>query len=317
MSRNYGGNVCKSMKAIVPAAGMGTRLLPATKAIPKEMLPLVDKPLIQYAIEEALSCGLCDIVVVTGRGKSAIEDHFDLNFELEQRLWMQERQDLVQSLRGLTELNIAYVRQHEPLGLGHAVLQAERLVGDQPCAVTLADDVIVGEPPCLAQLLAVFGMTGETVVALMEVEPNDVASYGIVSAEVESVGVTKVFRIHEVVEKPSWEQAPSRLAVIGRYVLHPDVMNALHDIKPSAHGEIQLSDALHLVAKSRPVFGVQFSGRRFDAGTKLGLIKAAIHVALERQDMSGELAAFIREIGSLSTCDSAGTQNDDAVRHCQ
>jgi len=292
--------VHNSMRAVFPAAGMGTRFLPATKAIPKEMLPLVDKPLIQYAVEEAYGSGISNVVVVTGRGKSAIEDHFDIGFELEQRLRDHGRSDLVQDLRRFVDpLKIAYVRQLEPLGLGHAVLQAEPLVGGEACAVLLADDVILAQPSCLAQLLEVHHKTSESVIALMEVPLGDVSSYGIVRGEAaggfDSAGV---FRIRDVIEKPTLELAPSRLAVIGRYVLHPEVFNALRDLKPGRNGEIQLSDALQQVAQIRPVFGVQFSGRRFDAGSKLGFIKASMQIALERQDMASELMNYIRAIAA-------------------
>jgi UTP--glucose-1-phosphate uridylyltransferase len=270
------------------------------------MLPLVDKPLIQYAVEEAYGAGLTDIIVITGRGKSAIEDHFDVSFELEQRLQAQGRTDLVQDLRRLVDpLKIAYVRQHEPLGLGHAVLQAASLVAGETCAVLLADDVVLAEPSCLTQLLKVHNETGESVVALMEVGSRDVSSYGIVRSEATGEsGPLTVHRIREVVEKPPLELAPSKLAVIGRYVLHPDVFGALRDLKPGRNGEIQLSDALQQVAQVRPVFGVQFSGRRFDAGSKIGFIKATIQIALEREDLASELMSYIGEVAG-STLRSA------------
>ena len=239
--------IAKVRKAVFPAAGLGTRFLPATKAQPKEMLPLVDKPLIQYGVEEALHSGVKNIVIVTGRGKSAIEDHFDVSFELEHLLETRGKKDLLALVRGVSDMiDIAYVRQKEALGLGHAVLRAKDLVGPEPFAVILSDDVIDSEIPCLRQLLDVYEFYGASVVALMEVPPDQTSSYGIVDAELVSHNGAqdRLYRIRNMVEKPKREDAPSNLAIVGRYVLTPEIFTCIETIGPGAGGEIQLTDAL-------------------------------------------------------------------------
>jgi UTP--glucose-1-phosphate uridylyltransferase len=288
-------------KAILPAAGLGTRFLPATKAMPKEMLPLVDKPIIQYAVEEACASDVSDLIVVTGRGKAAIEDHFDLNVELEQHLRDHNHVELANSIRDIAQLTrIAYVRQHRPLGLGHAVLQAGYLVGREPCAVLLADDVIISEEPCLAQLLAVFEQVQETVVALMEVPWEAVAAYGIASSgEHFNIAGRRTVKIKQLVEKPARGSAPSNLAVIGRYILHPAVFDALSTTPPGRDGEIQLTDALQEILGKRSVYGVLFSGRRYDAGSKLGFLEAAIAIALQRSDIGPGMIGYLNDVVTL------------------
>lgn len=289
-----GVKVGRVTKAVFPAAGLGTRFLPATKAMPKEMLPLVDKPLIQYAVEEARAAGIGNMLVVTGRGKTAIEDHFDISFELEHYLRQKGKNEQAKEMHRLIDRwKVAYIRQHKALGLGHAVLQAQPLVGNEAFAVLLADDIILAEPCCLSQLLDVYRKTGETVVAIMEVPKDKTSAYGIAwgNPVEELSGDRPVIRFRGVVEKPACEVAPSNLAVIGRYVLHPEVFAALKRTKPGTNGEVQLTDAIHKLAEERAVYGVMFTGRRFDAGDKLGFLAASIEIALGRP----ELAAGLRE----------------------
>jgi UTP--glucose-1-phosphate uridylyltransferase len=286
-------------KAVFPAAGLGTRFLPATKAQPKEMLPLVDKPLIQYGVEEAIQSGIQNILIVTGRGKSAIEDHFDVSFELEQMLESRGKNKLLESVRAVSDMiDVAYIRQKEALGLGHAVLRARDLVGPEPFAVVLSDDVIDSATPCLRQLLDVYEYFGAAVVALMEVPEEKVSAYGIVDAEpVDHNGSReRLFRIRSMVEKPSRANAPSRLAIIGRYVLTPEIFNALEAVPPGAGGEIQLTDGLKHLLKSRPVYGLKFEGKRYDAGDKLGFLKATVEFALRRPDLGVAFREYLKSL---------------------
>src|SRR5436190_3219862 len=254
-------------KAVFPAAGLGTRFLPATKAQPKEMLPIVDKPIIQYGVEEALNSGVQNIIMVTGRGKSAIEDHFDVSFELEDMLEKRSKHDLLKVVREISDLiNVSYVRQKKALGLGHAVLCAQELVGEEPFAVVLADDVIDAERPCLRQLLDVYDKFACPVIAVMEVPRENISAYGCIDAEQVD---ERTYRIHNLVEKPKPSEAPSNLAIIGRYVLTPDVFRSLEAIEPGAGGEIQLTDGLKHLLHSRVLYGYRFEGTRYDAGDKL------------------------------------------------
>src|SRR5713101_6634563 len=248
----------KVRKAVFPAAGLGTRFLPATKAQPKEMLPLVDKPIIQYGVEEALHSGIQIIIIVTGRGKSAIEDHFDVSFELEYLLESRNKKDLLAIVRSVSDMiNVSYTRQKEALGLGHAVLRARELVGDEPFAVILSDDVIDAETPCLRQLLDVYELFGAPVVALMEVPKDNISAYGVVDAEpvAHNGGRDRLYRIRNMVEKPKAADAPSNLAIIGRYVLTPEIFSSLETIGPGSGGEIQLTDGLRHILRSRPIYG--------------------------------------------------------------
>ncbi len=283
-------------KAVFPAAGLGTRFLPATKAMPKEMLPLVDKPLIQYGVEEAIHSGIPNIIIVTGRGKSAIEDHFDVSFELEHTLETRNKRDLLKIVRDVSELiDVSYVRQKEALGLGHAVLRAKDIVGREPFAVILSDDVIDSEIPCLRQLLDVYEFYGASVVALMEVPGDSISAYGVVDAEPVSHNGSRdrLFRVRNMVEKPKASEAPSNLAIIGRYVLTPEIFEAIENVPPGSGGEIQLTDALKHLLRSRPIYGYKFEGKRYDAGDKLGFLTATVEYALKREDLGSEFRSYL------------------------
>jgi UTP--glucose-1-phosphate uridylyltransferase len=287
----------KVRKAVFPAAGLGTRFLPATKAQPKEMLPIVDKPIIQYGVEEALQSGIQNIIIVTGRGKTAIEDHFDVSFELEYLLEMRNKKDLLAIVRGISDMiNVSYVRQKEALGLGHAVLRAMELVGDEPFAVVLADDLIEAETPCLRQLLDIHDFFCSPVLAVMEVPPDAISSYGAIDAEpVRHNGChDRVYRIRDLVEKPKPSEAPSNLAIIGRYVLTPEIFVSLQALEPGAGGELQLTDALKHLLRSRPIYAYRFEGTRYDAGDKLGFLKATVEYALRRHDLGGPFREYLK-----------------------
>ncbi len=286
-------------KAVFPAAGLGTRFLPATKAMPKEMLPLVDKPLIQYGIEEAIHSGIHNIVIVTGRGKTAIEDHFDVSFELEHLLESRGKSQTLQAVREISDMiDVAYVRQKEALGLGHAILRAKDLVGHEPFAAVLSDDVIDSRVPCLRQLLDVYEYFGCCVLALMEVPRDQISAYGVVAADpvVHNGASDTVFRIRDLVEKPRPEDAPSNLAIIGRYILTSDVFEALEATGPGRGGEIQLTDGLRHLLHTRPIFGLKFEGTRFDAGDKLGFLKATVEFALRRDDLGEDFREYLRSV---------------------
>jgi UTP--glucose-1-phosphate uridylyltransferase len=291
--------IAKVRKAVFPAAGLGTRFLPATKAMPKEMLPLVDKPLIQYGVEEAMHSGVQNIIIVTGRGKSAIEDHFDVSFELEHLLESRSKKDLLATVRAVSDMiNVAYVRQKEALGLGHAVLRARELVGPEPFAVILSDDIINSETPCLRQLLDVYEFYGAPVLALMEVPIESISAYGVVDAEPVSHngGRDRLYRIRNMVEKPKTKDAPSNLAIIGRYVLTPEIFSSLESIEPGSGGEIQLTDGLKHALRSRPIYGYRFEGTRYDAGDKLGFLKATVEFALKRYDLGDQFREYLKTL---------------------
>jgi UTP--glucose-1-phosphate uridylyltransferase len=287
----------KVRKAVFPAAGLGTRFLPATKAQPKEMLPIVDKPIIQYGVEEALHSGIQNIIIVTGRGKSAIEDHFDVSFELEYLLESRKKKDLLAIVRGISELiNVSYVRQKEALGLGHAVLRASELVGEEPFSVVLADDVIEADTPCLRQLLDIYNFFSAPVLAVMEVPRESISAYGCIDADpvTHNGGHDRVYRIRDLVEKPKASDAPSNLAIIGRYVLTPDIFDSLQSIDPGSGGEIQLTDAIRHLGRSRPIYAYRFEGTRYDAGDKLGFLKATVEYALRRHDLGGPFREYLK-----------------------
>src|SRR5580692_1780785 len=289
----------KVRKAVFPAAGLGTRFLPATKAQPKEMLPIVDKPIIQYGVEEAIQSGVQNIIIVTGRGKTAIEDHFDVSFELEHLLETRGKKDLLATVRAVSDMiDVSYVRQKEALGLGHAVLRARELVGEEPFAVILSDDVIDSEVPCLRQLLDVYEFYHAPVVALMEVPRESISAYGVVDADPVSHagGQNRLFRIRNMVEKPNASDAPSNLAIIGRYVLTPEVFKSLDAIEPGSGGEIQLTDGLKHMLRSRPIYGYRFEGTRYDAGDKLGFLKATVEFALKRYDLGEAFRAYLKTL---------------------
>jgi len=281
-------------KAVFPAAGLGTRFLPATKAQPKEMLPLVDKPIIQYGVEEAVASGVANIILVTGRGKNAIEDHFDVSVELETFLETRGKTELLAEIRKISNLiNFSYVRQGEPLGLGHAVLVTRPLVGDEPFAVILGDDVIDATPPALQQMIDVFQEVQGPVVAIERVPEQDVSAYGILDAEEIRPGV---YRIRDMVEKPRREEAPSDLAIIGRYILTPDIFPALEATVTDRTGEIQLTNGLRRLLKERPVYGCRIDGVRHDTGNKLGFLKAVVYFALRRPDLAEPFTEYLRTI---------------------
>ena len=281
-------------KAVFPAAGLGTRFLPATKAQPKEMLPLVDKPIIQYGVEEAVASGIDNIILVTGRGKNAIEDHFDVSVELETFLEARGKTEQLDEIRKISNLiNFSYVRQGEPLGLGHAVLVTKALVGEEPFAVILGDDVIDADPPAMRQMIDVFNEVEGPVLAVERVPRDTVSSYGIIDAEEIRPGV---YRIRDLVEKPPVDEAPSDLAIIGRYVLTPDIFPALETIGKDRTGEIQLTNGLRHLLKSRPIYGCQIDGVRHDTGNKLGFLKAVVYFALRRPDLAGPFRDYLKTI---------------------
>ena len=284
----------KIRKAVFPAAGLGTRFLPATKASPKEMLPLVDKPLIQYAVEEAVASGVESIIIVTGRGKSAIEDHFDISFELEELLRERGKSELFEAARSVSELaRISYVRQKQALGLGHAILQAKDFVEGEPFAVMLADDVVDAEVPALKQMLAVYEETGAPVLGTMRIEGEAISRFGVLDAEEVRPGV---FRVRDMVEKPRFEDAPSDLAIIGRYILTPDIFGEIEQTKPGAGGEIQITDAMRSLLKKREFYAMRFEGTRHDAGDKLGFLVATVEFALKRPDLGPQFREYLRSL---------------------
>ena len=289
----------KVRKAVFPAAGLGTRFLPATKAVPKEMLPLVDKPLIQYGVEEAVQSGIENVIVVTGRGKSSIEDHFDISYELEQLLGSKKKNEMLSLVRAISStVDVSYIRQKEALGLGHAVLRSKDLVGSEPFAVVLSDDIIASETPCIKQLVDVYNAKQACVLALMEVPRDQISAYGVVDAQpvADKALGGRLFEIKNTVEKPKAEDAPSNLAIIGRYVLTPDIFECIESIEPGSGGEIQLTDGLKYMLRNRPIFGLKFEGKRYDAGDKLGFLKATVEFALNRQDLGGAFREYLRSV---------------------
>jgi UTP--glucose-1-phosphate uridylyltransferase len=284
----------KVRKAVFPAAGLGTRFLPATKASPKEMLPLVDKPLIQYVIEEAVASGIESVIIVTGRGKAAIEDHFDISFELEKLLQERGKKEELKAMRAISEMaRVSYVRQREALGLGHAVLQARDLVGDEPFAVMLSDDIIDSETPALKQLLDVYEKYDAPVVAVFEVEGDAISRFGVIDGEEVEDGV---YKIKNMVEKPKFSEAPSDLAIIGRYILTPDIFDEIEKTRPGAIGEIQITDAMRSLLKKRPFYAVRFKGTRYDAGDKLGFLIATVEFALKHEELAPEFREYLRKV---------------------
>lgn len=289
----------KIRKAVFPAAGLGTRFLPATKAQPKEMLPLVDKPIIQYGVEEALDSGLDNIIIVTGRGKNSIEDHFDVSVELEHLLEKKGKSDLLAVVREISDMiHLSYVRQKEALGLGHAVLTAQELVGNEPFAVLLADDVIDASVPVIRQMLEVYGATGASVVAVERIPGSAISSYGVVAVEPweRDRFHGPAYRVTDLVEKPRPEQAPSDLAVVGRYLLTPAIFRHLAQTRTGAGGEIQLTDALRALAQEEPVYAYQFQGRRHDTGDKLGFLQATVELALKREDLGAAFREYLKSM---------------------
>lgn len=287
----------KVRKAIIPAAGLGTRFLPATKAQPKEMLPIVDKPTIQYIVEEAVASGITDIMIVSGRGKRAIEDHFDKSYELEETLAKKNKNHALKEVQQISNLaNIHYIRQKEPLGLGHAIWVARRFIGDEPFAVLLGDDIVHSEnEPCLKQLINMFNQYQCSIVGVQEVADDDISKYGIIRPKSSTEVSKKVFSIDSLVEKPRKEEAPSNLAIMGRYVLRPEIFSILENLPTGAGGEIQLTDAINTLNIAQDTIAYQFDGIRYDVGDKIGFIKAQLDFALQREDLHEEVLRYIEK----------------------
>ncbi len=287
----------KIRRAVFPAAGLGTRFLPATKAQPKEMLPLVDKPIIQYAVEEAIASGLESLVIITGRGKNAIEDHFDISYELEKILEERGKPDLLSLVRAVSEMvHIAYIRQKEALGLGHAILISRDLMNDEPFAVLLGDDVIVADPPCIRQMMDIYEQYGTSVVALMEVPVEETSRYGIIKGRQLPEGDGRLFEISDMVEKPKVEEAPSNLAIIGRYILTPEIFEALEETSKGSGGEIQLTDGLRRLLSRQRILAYKFRGKRHDAGDKLGFLQATVEFALQNEELGPAFRAYLKSL---------------------
>ncbi len=284
----------KIRKAVFPAAGLGTRFLPATKASPKEMLPLVDKPLIQYVVEESVASGVESILIITGRDKGAIENHFDISFELEQMLKERGKDEMFARVRAISDIaHVSYTRQKQALGLGHAVYQAKDFVGNEPFAALLADDIIDSDRPALQQMIEVFDKYQAPVIATMQVVGEDISRFGVIDAEeVEP----NVYKIKDMVEKPLYADAPSDLAIIGRYIFTPDIFDAIEQTKPGSGGEIQITDAMRILLKTRPFYAVKLEGKRHDAGDKLGFLIATVELALKRDDLGSEFRDYLRTL---------------------
>ena len=281
-------------RVVIPAAGLGTRFLPATKATPKEMLPIVDKPTIQYIIEEALASGIEDIIIISGKSKRAIEDHFDRNMELEMSLEASGKFEQLEMVRRISEINLHYIRQKEPRGLGHAILCARRFIGDEPFAVLLGDDVVDSEKPALKQLIDVYDRRGFSVLGVQEVAPEKVSSYGIIDGA--PTEEERTYTVKDMVEKPAQEEAPSRLAILGRYIITPEIFDILENTPPGRGNEIQLTDALRVLAKQQPMYAYNFEGRRYDVGDKQGFIEATVEYTLKRPEMRGKLLEYLKNI---------------------
>ncbi|MFS8652584.1 MAG: UTP--glucose-1-phosphate uridylyltransferase GalU [Caldibacillus sp.] len=288
----------KIRKAVIPAAGLGTRFLPATKAQPKEMLPIVDKPAIQYIVEEAVASGIEEIAIIISRGKSSIENHFDKSYELEDALQEKNKLDVLEEVRKTSNLaNISYIRQQEPRGLGDAILCAKKFVGYEPFAVLLGDDIIDSDPPALKQMIDVFEYWSSSIIAVQTVPKQDVSKYGIVKPRGGGID-QNIYYIDELVEKPSLKEAPSRLAVMGRYILRPEIFQALEQTPIGQGGELQLTDAINILNQQQAIFAYNFNGKRYDVGDKLGFIKATIDFALNREDLQVEVFQYMSEIVS-------------------
>lgn len=284
----------KVKKAIIPAAGLGTRFLPATKAMPKEMLPIVDKPTIQYIVEEAIDSGIEDIIIVTGKGKRAIEDHFDHSFELEQNLFEKGKFDLLSEVQKSSKLvDIHYIRQKEPKGLGHAIWCARKFIGEEPFAVLLGDDIVDAETPCLKQMIEQYDRYHASVLGVQQVKETEVSRYGIVDG---NRIANRLYNVSNLIEKPSQEEAPSNLAILGRYILNPSIFAVLQNQKPGAGDEIQLTDAIAELNKREAIYAYDFEGIRFDVGDKLGFIQTTIEFALQRGNLKKELLDYLTEV---------------------
>ncbi|MBD3107696.1 UTP--glucose-1-phosphate uridylyltransferase GalU [Bacillus sp. AGMB 02131] len=284
----------KIRKAIIPAAGLGTRFLPATKAMPKEMLPIVDKPTIQYIIEEAVQSGIEDIIIVTGKGKRAIEDHFDYSFELEHTLYEKGKFELLEEVQKSSKLvDIHYIRQKEPKGLGHAIWCARKFIGNEPFAVLLGDDIVQAEKPCLKQLIDQYSRFNSSILGVQQVKPNEVSRYGIIDAK--QVGA-RFYSVDGLVEKPAIEESPSNLAIMGRYILTPKIFEILENQQPGAGGEIQLTDAIATLNAAEAIYAYEFEGVRFDVGEKFGFIQSTIEMALQHSELRNQLLFYLQSV---------------------
>lgn len=286
--------MAKVRKAIIPAAGLGTRFLPATKAMPKEMLPIVDKPTIQYIVEEAIQSGIEDIIIVTGKGKRAIEDHFDNSIELEQILLEKQKLDLLDEVQKSSKMiDIHYIRQKEPKGLGHAIWCARKFIGEEPFAVLLGDDIIDAEKPCLKQMIEKYERYNSSIIGVQHVKDEEVSRYGIVDGQMIE---ESLYKINHLVEKPKRQDAPSNIAIMGRYILNPGIFDILGNQKPGSGGEIQLTDAIETLNKTEAVYAYQFNGTRYDVGDKMGFIQTTIEFALKRDELRPELLGYLSEL---------------------
>jgi UTP--glucose-1-phosphate uridylyltransferase len=283
------------MKVVIPAAGLGIRFLPATKAQPKEMLPVVDKPAIQYVVEEAVASGMTDIVIITGRGKRAIEDHFDKSYELEHKLRESGNSEALAEIQKIASMaDIFYIRQKEQLGLGHAILCAKKHIGDEPFAVMLGDDIVINDKPCIGQIVDAFEETNSTVVGVEQVPKSRISRYGVIKGR--RVG-NELYKIEDVIEKPSPKEAPSDLAIIGRYVFQPEIFSHLQHIRPGKGGEYQLTDAMRLLCRKSEMFGLRFKGVRYDIGSKADWVRATIAMSMNRKDLADELRRSMSQLG--------------------
>lgn len=284
----------KVKKAVIPAAGLGTRFLPATKAMPKEMLPIVDTPTIQYIIDEAVKSGIEDIIIITGRTKRAIEDHFDKAYELETELEKSGKQDLIEIVQSISNMaNIHYVRQKEAKGLGHAIYCAKTFVGNEPFAVLLGDDIVKSDTPCLKQMIDVYDKYQSSILGVQTVSPDEISKYGAVAGT--SIG-ERLYKVSDLVEKPKKEEAPSNVAILGRYIISPKIFECIEKTGSGAGGEIQLTDALRLLAKYEDIYAYDFIGRRYDVGNRMGFLEATVEFALSRDDLKDEFKDYLKKI---------------------
>lgn len=286
----------KVRKAVIPAAGLGTRFLPATKAQPKEMLPIVDKPTIQYIVEEAVAAGIEDIIIISGRGKRAIEDHFDKSYELESMLNQKNQFDMLKLVEDISNMaNIYYVRQKEPKGLGHAIYRAKSFIGNEPFAVMLGDDIVRSEIPCIGQMIEKYNELGNSIIGVQRVSMAEVSSYGIIGGD--EAG-DRLLRINEMIEKPEPENAPSNLAIMGRYIIDPEIFDCIERTKPGKNDEIQLTDSLAMLLKKQPIYGYEYTGKRYDVGNKLGFLKATVEIALEQEEVKEDFKEYLKNLGA-------------------
>jgi len=284
----------KVRKAVIPAAGLGTRFLPATKAQPKEMLPIVDKPAIQYIVEEAVAAGIEDIIIISGRGKRAIEDHFDKSYELENMLKQKNKIAMLEIVENISKMaNIYYVRQKEPSGLGHAIYIAKSFIGNEPFAVMLGDDIVMSKKPCIGQMMERYDELGNSIIGVQQVSREAVSSYGVIGGKKVS---EKLYKISEMVEKPAPENAPSNFAIMGRYIINPEIFGCIERTKPGKNNEVQLTDALAMLLENQDIYGYEFTGQRYDVGNKLGFLKATVEFALRQEEVKDDFLGYLKDL---------------------